>query len=213
MDTLNLVTLLEECKMSAEELGARIGISGMTVRRWTEKPNSEPLPEIYQAAIREAVFKLVIEGHLDSNSTLAQSVFSAPGSLSHQAALTALGFPLDLQDDFTNQDDKIMIGLSHIGSLESRRQRVEEDKKKLPVYKKISKEWSKRITILADIIASKNLTTVDKFPAYGALFYLFWTFDLIPDTIPVFGLMDDYAILGIAAAYYIRRAVKEKSKA
>ena len=46
---------------------------------------------------------------------------------------------------------------------------------------------------------------MDKLAAYGALFYLITTFDLIPDTIPVFGLLDDFAILGIVVAYYVQK--------
>jgi uncharacterized membrane protein YkvA (DUF1232 family) len=41
--------------------------------------------------------------------------------------------------------------------------------------------------------------------AYGALFYLILPFDLIPDSIPVFGYVDDFGILGFAVAYYARK--------
>jgi uncharacterized membrane protein YkvA (DUF1232 family) len=46
---------------------------------------------------------------------------------------------------------------------------------------------------------------MEKLSAYGALFYLITVFDLIPDTIPVFGVLDDFAILGIVTAYYLRK--------
>ena len=38
--------------------------------------------------------------------------------------------------------------------------------------------------------------------AYGALFYLFTPFDLVPDVMPVFGYVDDFGMLGFAVAYY-----------
>ena len=56
------------------------------------------------------------------------------------------------------------------------------------------------------MIGSEKISILDKFVAYGALFYLVMVFDLIPDTVPVFGLLDDFAILGIATAYYVKRA-------
>jgi uncharacterized membrane protein YkvA (DUF1232 family) len=41
------------------------------------------------------------------------------------------------------------------------------------------------------------------------LFYLICPFDLIPDNIPVFGMIDDYAILGVAWEYYVKRHSKK----
>lgn len=199
--------------MSPEELGELMGVSGMTIRRWIEKSGNEPLPEIYQTSLREAVYKMIVEGQLDAESKLAQKCFAEPGSYSQRAALKALGFPEDIEGNFENNHEKIMVGLSQMGASEARRKRVDEEKKTLPRYKKLGKEWAERISILSRVIASKNLTAIDKFPAYGALFYLFMPFDLIPDSIPVFGLMDDYAILGIAAAYYLNKLAKEKKQA
>ena len=83
---------------------------------------------------------------------------------------------------------------------------VDKQKKKILSFKKLGLEWSERISILTGVIASKKLSALDKFMAYGALFYLVMVFDLIPDTVPVFGMLDDFAILGIAATYYLKRA-------
>jgi uncharacterized membrane protein YkvA (DUF1232 family) len=208
MSSADLLILLNECRLSAEGLGELIGVSGMSVRRWVEKPDAKPLPEIYRLAIHNAIFKMVIEGRLDSSSQSAAKAFSDPSGLSQQAAAKALGFPENLKTGFANDEDAIMSGLSTIGAMESRRTSVDESQDKLPFYKKLGQEWNQRINLLSRIIASKNLVALDKFPAYGALFYLLMTFDLIPDTIPVFGLMDDFTILGVAAAYYVKRQIR-----
>ena len=207
MSPSNLITLLSDAKLSPEELGRMSGVSGMTIRRWIEKPSRKQLPPLYDNAIRDAVFKLVIEGRLDSESYIARQVFSRSGRLAQDAAIKALGFPSGMTGNFENQQDEVVSGLAKVGSLESRRQKVELSKGRLPAYKRMGKQWSERITTLTKIISSKKLAALDKFPAYGALFYLIMTFDLIPDTIPVFGLMDDFTILGIAVAYYARRKV------
>jgi uncharacterized membrane protein YkvA (DUF1232 family) len=205
MTTLDLIKVMDESKLSAEDLGTLIGISGMTIRRWIERASSEPLPDIYQTAMRNAVFKLVIEGRLNSDTELVKNVFAESNSLPQEAAVKALGFG-DMDGAFENHQDKIMKGLSRIGAMESRRTLVDNGIEKLPLYKKLGRDWNERLTLLSEVVTSSNLSLLDKLPAYGALFYLFMTFDLIPDTIPVFGLVDDFSILGIAAAYYIRRA-------
>jgi uncharacterized membrane protein YkvA (DUF1232 family) len=205
MDVLELKNLLEETKLSAEELGKIIGISGMTVRRWCENSGHEGLAQIYKNAIRDAVFKLIIDGRLNWDSTLAQQAFSERGSLAERAAIKALGFPDNVDGELGDQQDKVIIALSHIGSSEGRRQKVDEERKSLIRYERKGQEWRERISVLIDIISAKNFTAFDKFPAYGALFYLVMPFDFVPDTIPVFGSLDDFAVLGIAASYYIKR--------
>jgi uncharacterized membrane protein YkvA (DUF1232 family) len=179
----------------------------MTIRRWLENPSSdEELPELYQTAIRNAVLKLVIEGRVADDSNVVAEVMKNPDLLAQSAAIKALGFPDGLSQDFDSQRDQISAGLLHIGSLESRRERVDKQKKKILGFKKMGKEWKERISVLSRVISSRNTPIIEKFTAYGALFYLIMTFDLIPDPVPVFGLLDDFAILGIAAAYYLKRS-------
>jgi len=50
-------------------------------------------------------------------------------------------------------------------------------------------------------VRSKKIGLMGKIIAYGSLFYLLDPLDLIPDNIIGFGLIDDFAILGIAAIY------------
>jgi len=69
----------------------------------------------------------------------------------------------------------------------------------------LGSEWKYRIKTLLSVTKSKEITRLDKFAAYGALFYLLAPLDLIPDHIPVFGLMDDFFILGIVSLYYANR--------
>lgn len=65
---------------------------------------------------------------------------------------------------------------------------------------------------MLEVIRSKDLTLADKLVAYGALFYLITPMDFIPDAIPVVGYLDDFAVLGLALAYYAHRAKKKKSQ-
>jgi uncharacterized membrane protein YkvA (DUF1232 family) len=77
--------------------------------------------------------------------------------------------------------------------------------KLLARFRRLGREWAARINTLRRVVSARDLTRVEKLAAYGALFYLLTVFDLIPDTIPVFGLLDDFSILGIVAAYYVQK--------
>src|SRR5579863_8780398 len=72
----HLLSLLEEAKMSPEQLGKRLGISGMTVRRWRDEPPSKDLPKLYEKALVDLIQELVAEGKLSSDSSLAKAIIA-----------------------------------------------------------------------------------------------------------------------------------------
>ena len=104
-----------------------------------------------------------------------------------------------------SQQDKMTIALSQIGVNEKRRAEVDQAKEKLQGFKKLGQDWNERISALWTIVRSTKLTPIDKLVAYGALFYLIFPFDLIPDHLPVVGLIDDFGVLGFAMAYYLKK--------
>lgn len=48
-----------------------------------------------------------------------------------------------------------------------------------------------------------RVPTWRKLVGLGALFYLIWPFDLIPDAIPILGWLDDIGVLTAAAFFYV----------
>src|SRR5437867_4238211 len=100
MNTSHLLKILKESNTSPEELAERIGVSGMTVRRWIERETPEELSELYISAIRNAVLKLIIDGKLADDSALVLQMFSNPEVLVQKATIKALGFPEDLHGNF-----------------------------------------------------------------------------------------------------------------
>ena len=97
------------------------------------------------------------------------------------------------------------IALCQIGASEERRIEVNESSGTLQTLKKMGQEWTKRISLLMEVVQSERITQIDKLIAYGALFYLICPFDLIPDQIPVVGFVDDFGVLGLAIAFYLRK--------
>jgi uncharacterized membrane protein YkvA (DUF1232 family) len=195
--------------MTPEQLGERLGISGMTIRRWSDLPAKDPVLEVYEHAINETVYELMAEGALSVDSEIAQLVIKEDKNNSIMAAIQSLGIDMSFIEKDTKQPENIAESLVEsmvqIGTNEKKQASVDRSKDKIFSFKKLGAEWKRRIQILYKAITSDELSRFEKFAAYGALFYLISPFDLIPDHIPVFGLLDDYVILGITVAYYLKR--------
>jgi uncharacterized membrane protein YkvA (DUF1232 family) len=200
-----LLSLFEEAGLSPEKGAELLGVSGMTLRRWRSQPGRAQLPKVYERAAEEAVHRLIADGKLSASSPLIRSVIESSRALSFQTTLKSLGFSASMLKGSNFQADAIVRGLSEIGGDEARKSEVDHNKKKIFSFAKLGDDWKRRIEGLWTVLQSKDLTLLDKLVAYGALFYLLTPFDLIPDYIPVFGLLDDFAILGLAIVYYAKR--------
>ena len=205
MTNSQLLILLKETGYSPEELGKQIGLSGMTLRRWMKKAEQTSIPAVYVPAIRETCLRLISEGRLNPASEAVQSILaSALPSGDYAAAIQNLGLDAEFGEDRTISGDRILTGLVQIGAQSKKQADVEKNSGKVFSFKEMGKDWAERISSLWTIIHSDTLTLPEKFIAYGALFYLLTPIDFIPDTIPFLGLADDFAVLGLAAAYYVR---------
>ncbi len=205
MTNSQLLILMKETGYSPEELGKQIGLSGMTLRRWMKKGGEISIPAVYVPAIRETCLRLISEGRLDPTSEAIQSLLaSALPSGDYAAAIQNLGLDADFGQDRTISGDRILTGLVQIGAQSKKQADVEKNSGKVFSFKEMGKDWSERISALWAIIHSDTVSLPEKFIAYGALFYLLTPIDFIPDTVPFLGLMDDFAVLGLAAAYYAR---------
>jgi uncharacterized membrane protein YkvA (DUF1232 family) len=205
MRTSHLLKVMEEAKLSPEQMADRLGISGMTLRRWEKQRTDSNLPKLYEKALVGVVYELVSEGRLSAESKSIQSVMTDAHWTPFAAATSHLGISLSALKGGASNESRLMESLSDIGKTSAHRSEVDKSKARIHSFKKWSAEWSHRIASLWKVVSSPQLTSLDKLVAYGALFYLVTPFDLIPDYIPVFGYLDDFVILGFAAAYYLKR--------
>jgi uncharacterized membrane protein YkvA (DUF1232 family) len=204
--TFNMLkAVLNETGLSPELLAPKLGVASMTLRRWQKKPGAGKLPKGYERTVLEGIYQLLAEGHLNSSSEAVKKVLAASSSLSFAAVLKSLEIGDAVSASGDSQQDKMTIALSQIGVNEKRRNEVDESKEKLQGFKKLGADWNLRVSALWNVVRSSRLTPIDKLVAYGALFYLIFPFDLIPDHIPVVGLIDDFGILGFAMAYYAKK--------
>jgi len=126
--------------------------------------------------------------------------------------LKELGLTREFMESQGNNPENFTEILGKIGEVPERRVRVMDGLKDLTKFKKIGDEWARRVSILVAVVKSKKLKQFEKAVAFGALFYLIMPFDLIPDNIPVFGLIDDFFFLGAAVAFYSSRYGKLTSR-
>lgn len=208
MNYSDVKTLLKDSGLSPEQLGSRIGMSGMTLRRWSELPAQDSVPELYKSAFHETVYELLAEGALPSDSSLIEKVLKESENSSFNAAIKNLGFTHDFLKSAKPDTESVVTGLAQIGAQAGKQESVDRSKKRILSYGKLGEDWKYRVKTLYEVITSKELQPLDKFAAYGALFYLLTPFDLIPDHIPVFGLLDDFFILGLVVLYYVKRYPK-----
>ncbi len=191
--------------MSPEQLAKRLGISGMTVRRWQAQSSSKELPQLYEKALVGVIQELVAEGKISSASPAAKAVIAEGATWPVASTGNSLGITQNMLQEAQRNPKHLVESLSQLGASEAKKTEVDQHKSKILSFKKMGQEWATRISSLMKVLDSNDLHTFDKLVAYGALFYLLCPFDLIPDYIPVFGYMDDFIILGFAVAYYLKR--------
>ena len=200
----HLFKLISNSDLSPEQFADRLGISGMTIRRWRELNPNQEIPKKYETAVIDAMHQLITEGKLSHEAAGVQSVLKENSNLSIGTALKSLGLSVEDLQGGDKDSEPLLDLLTRIGMDRRRQEQVRDSKRMLTTFQNIGNTWKENITLLRRALSSNKIGKLDKLVAYGALFYLITPFDLIPDYIPVVGLLDDYAILAIAVAYYLR---------
>jgi uncharacterized membrane protein YkvA (DUF1232 family) len=196
---------MRETKLSPEQMAKRLGISNMTIRRWMKKPAGEAIPVVYEKTVWDAVYQMVAEGMLLPGYTFVQKAVKESQRFYFKAAMKSLGFTGPKRKGPPFSMDSITEGLSQIGATAGHQAEVDKQRKKIMSFVGLGPDWKLRISTLMKVVSSTRITGRDKLVAYGALFYLLCPLDLIPDNVPVFGLMDDYCVLGLAAEHYAEK--------
>lgn len=195
---------MKEAKLSPEQMGRLLGISGMTIRRWKSFPSGKELPTLYSNALIGVANQLISQNKIAADSPIAKDIFKS-GWAPYGLMTTSMGITSDSLEKFRDDPRGAIETLSEIGGDKDRKQLVDQSQGRIRAFEKKGKDWKTKITSLFAVIQSKQLQTTDKLVAYGAFFYLLNIFDFIPDTIPVFGLMDDFFVLGLAVGFYLNR--------
>jgi uncharacterized membrane protein YkvA (DUF1232 family) len=206
MRLAQMFTLMKEAQLSTEQLGKRLGITGMTLRRWRHESNDRELPTLYAKAFETVICELAAEGKLKKESPMVQTAMNKIQHAPYATIGANLGIQWDQLKPGPFSEQRLVECLSQIGSNAEHRQEVVHKTNQILSFKAWGYEWNRRISLLMKVLKSKELNVFDKYVAYGALFYLITEIDLIPNDLPVFGYMDEYVLLWFAENYYAKRS-------
>ncbi len=178
---------LEQSGLSPERFGKETMISNMTIRRMLRKDGATPLPVKYHLQFDQHVRSAAAAGNDSLTSLTAKLMQSANAGAEPGGFDSLLG---ELETSGRNMHD--------LGKLES------EVKAKLVDFR-IDKTLGSHAAKLLAAIRSHKFSRSQKAICAGALLYLINPLDLIPDSIPVIGYLDDFAILSLAIAALARK--------
>src|SRR5260370_42684008 len=63
-----LLRIMNETGLSAEQIAARINVSNMTYRRWLKRPVKDEIPKEYERNVAGGIYQLVSENRLCPDS-------------------------------------------------------------------------------------------------------------------------------------------------
>ncbi len=195
-----LLKCLAKTNFSAEILADYFAVSNMTIRRWQSKKNVK-IPKTEIDPIVQGLYRLIADGYLSVEDQDVRAFISHDSHNYMNAVVKSLGITSAFS---TSSEAEMPEALGQIGSSDAKRTAVDKGLEKIKGFRKLGSEWKQKITFLLNVLKNKKMTLSQKAVAYGALFYLLTPFDFIPDYIPVFGMMDDYAVLGFAILYYLK---------
>lgn len=200
-----VISLLGETGLSPEVLAKNLSISNSTYRRWLKADPGGEFPREYEPGLATGVYKLLNDKSLSYNSGQVNTFVEGNLPEYFQAAIGQVKDASDMFSENSTHQDKITAVLSSLGNSNIVRDRVDKSSKNILKFAEWGTAWKYRIKLMLKVITSKDMGLIDRMVAYGALFYLILPLDLVPDSIPVFGYVDDFGILGFAAAYYYKR--------
>jgi uncharacterized membrane protein YkvA (DUF1232 family) len=173
-----------------------VGLSHMTVYRWLDKKDTFELPKKYHLALDR--FSASQSGSAETPWYQDQSVLERLSSVKNANAPGARELIDLLENDGKDYEDPAKL--------------KEELEVKLQ-DKGVTRKIHVQVQTLLKSLFSAQVPRRSKFVIVGALLYFLSPIDLIPDTIPVLGYVDDLAVLTLAVDFVMRNRASQLNHA
>ncbi|MEK2644882.1 DUF1232 domain-containing protein [Bdellovibrio sp. BCCA] len=204
MKVAQLNKLLKETKLSPERLAEYLQISNMTVRRWGKNPGTFQIPAQYEANLYAGILSLSKDGLLSKDHPLVIEAFEFLQTTYIQNSFHRMNVTPDQLGKDSSMDEGIVDLCLNLGQQSDNLDFVNQHSGEIKSFEKKNPNIYKMAQKLWQVVRSDEMQRAQKYIAFGALFYLFFPFDLIPDGLPALGFMDDFGILTVAYNYYVR---------
>ncbi|MGE5085304.1 MAG: YkvA family protein [Bacillota bacterium] len=195
--------LSKDTGLSPEKLAVYFQVSNMTLRRWLKKGGTGRIPVQYETNLYQGILSMVRDGLLEKDHELVKEAFEFTQVLFAHNSFMMMDLSVDQFKGSVSEDGVVDLCLK-LGQKEDSLAYVQRNESVLKDIEMKSPGIKEKVAALWKVLKDSEVQRTYKYVAIGALFYLVFPFDFIPDTIPAVGFLDDFAVLGIATSYYLR---------
>lgn len=199
----DLALVRSAVNLSPELLAPYFGLTNMTLRRWAlQKDLNKIIPEKHTAAIRNGLFRLYSEGKISIEDRSVRHLLDQMQPLYFGMVLNSFG--VDIKKLENKDFRKSAVNFLNMVAKESIRSGSATPlRDQLKAIRAKTRQFASEIAMLVRIAEGKvKIPRKSRAIALGALIYLIVPFDLVPDSLPGLGLLDDFALLRVAISYY-----------
>ncbi|HWU42313.1 MAG TPA: YkvA family protein [Bdellovibrio sp.] len=205
MKVNQIAKLIKDTGLSPERLALYFQVSNMTLRRWLKKPAVYQIPTQYETNLYQGILSLVRDGFLKRENPVVFEAYDFMQSLSTKNSFMMMDLSIeDFEKNVQNEEHMVELCLK-LGQKDNSLSYIQENEEKLREYESSHKSFGEKVSSLWKILKSVDVQPSHKYVAIGALFYLLFPFDFIPDAIPGVGFLDDMAVLAVAMNYYFKK--------
>lgn len=196
--------LIKDTGLSPERLAVYFQVSNMTLRRWLKKPVTYKIPDQYETNLNQGILSLVKDGLLSKESEIVLEAYEFMQGLSTVNSFMMMDLSVSQFDQSLQNEEGTVDLCLKIGQKDESLKYIQQNEEKLKEFETKSSSIGSKITTLWQVLKSSEIQRTHKYVAIGALFYLLFPFDFIPDSVPAVGFLDDIAVLGVAVDYYLK---------
>ncbi|MEK2690685.1 YkvA family protein [Bdellovibrio sp. GT3] len=204
MKISQLSKISKDTGLSPEKLAVYFQVSNMTLRRWLKKGGTVRVPAQYDTNLYQGILTMVKDGVIDKDHECVKEAYEFSQSLFANNSFMMMDLQATQFEQSGANEDGLMDLCLRLGQRDDSLTYVQNNEATLQGLQNKSPSIREKVMTLWNVLKDGDLQKTSKYVAVGAMYYLVFPFDFIPDSVPGVGLLDDYAILSIAVDHYLR---------